>query len=340
MAWYSTLSPTSEPSVSTSYGRSGNGIRLHSGAHVYKSLPDRATLIVGFSFRAMTFVAGKRMCFFRDEETTQMYLEVGASGLIYIKRGDGTTLGVSTNALSPAQFYYLEFKVTISNTSGSYELRVKRSLDSVGVESTGSLLDTQVSTNARVNIFGLGGGNPSDSADNAFDFDDIYILDTNGTRNNDFLGPSGVDILFPNAVGTYSQWSPVGDSPNWDATYDGTTPDGDTSYVTRSAVSVGTDTYNYQNMRNLPGDIFGLGIHTYARKEYGNSAGIKSVIRGGTLDSIGGTVRVINDPLYLQTDYKYHVDIYETNPSGYSGTPEWMVGAINSSEYGMVVHKP
>lgn len=328
--WHAVYYTNTEPLISTSAGRSQNGLRLSKGAHAYMTIPDTQTLIVGFSFRPQE-LANKTICFFRDEETVQVSLTLGASGLIHVNRGHSTILATSTNPLQTGQFYYIEFKVTVSNTNGSFELRVKRSPDSVGTEATATLQDTQVSPNARINVFGLGGGTASDSSTNSFDYDDIYIADTSGTRNNNFLGPAGVNVIFPNGIGTITQW---GGSY---ADVDETTPDDDSTYTILGGTSKATITYNYQDIRDLPGDIFGLAIRTYARKEYGNTAAIRNAFLSGTMDSRGGTVYVQTTPLYLETDYTYHSgDIYETNPAAIAAPGTWTPSAVNSGQWGHV----
>jgi len=334
--WSTAYYSSTEPQVTTAAGRAGNGLRLESGAHVHKVIPDRQTVIVGFSFRANTISTPKRVCFFRDEETMQIYLELAPSGLLYIKRGDGTILGISTNTYAIGQFYYIEFKIKISNTVGSFELRTKRSRGAVGVEATATNIDTQFSNNARINVVGFGGGTAGEGP-NAFDYDDIVILDDQGSYANDFLGPKAVDVIFPNGIGTYTTWNPIGVSPGWEAVND-TAPDDDSTYVTTSATARGTETYQYQNVRGTTiGGIVALAISTLARKEYGNTAAIRNALLPGTIDGYGGTVRIASEPMYLQTDYAYHTDIFEKNPSG---DAVWTPLAVNALEGGYIVHKP
>jgi hypothetical protein len=98
------------------------------------------------------------------------------------------------------QFNYFEIKATIHDTTGSIELRIN------GVPALNLVnQDTRNAGTGVVNAIRIGGTN---SFGPIWAMDDLYICNTSGSTNNDFLGDIRVDTLYPNADGTYSQWTP------------------------------------------------------------------------------------------------------------------------------------
>ena len=93
------------------------------------------------------------------------------------------------------QWHYFEVKVVCHDTAGYYQVRI----DGVTVLS-GTNVDTRAGADTRFVRFRM---------DEYYQYmDDIYICDTDGTANNDFLGQILVEAIFPNADGDNSDWTP------------------------------------------------------------------------------------------------------------------------------------
>jgi len=104
---------------------------------------------------------------------------------------------------------YFEWKVTIDNSAGTFSLRYFTPKSKAGVQtatwdSATSGLDTQEQSTAGANRFGITADNESNA--NSTQWDDIYVCDDTGTKNNDFLGPIVIERQRVNGDGTTTDW--------------------------------------------------------------------------------------------------------------------------------------
>jgi hypothetical protein len=240
-------------------------------------------------------------------------------GTISVLRGGSTVLSTSASPITFASFGYLEWKFTIDDASGSYEVRYNGAMIT-----NGSGADTRNGANATANQFQLRaaatpGGN--------FDFEDLYILDSTGSTNNNFLGDVRVDTYLPNGNGNSSQL--VGsdaDSTDNYALVDETLQNGDTDYV-QSATVNNKDTYAFTDMSHTPASIFGVQINMIAKKDDSGTRSICSVTRSGGSDTDGATQA-------LSTSYLCYREIRETDPNTAAA---WTRANLNSAEFGVKV---
>ena len=309
------------PTISLTAGRKGYGLLLQSDGNVYKSIPDTQTLTTGFAFRC-TQLSENRILAYRDEGVVQLYLMLLSSGRLGVYRGDGVLLGLSTTVIAPSKFYYIEFNATIAHTNGVIQLRI-------GGTSELSLTfqNTQFSGVLRANIVGFGSFNAL--AHGEFHIDDIVI--TNGA----LLGPQKIDVIRPNGgvLGYTANMSAVGGAGSLYQAINDTTPDSDTSYIYSPSAQSGSGAFfEYENIANVTGGaVHAIAVHTYVRKEYGNTRGFQTGLFPGTHDGAAGNLQYYDDPLYIETEYAYHSSLYDSNP-GTSGT--WTVGSVNALKAG------
>lgn len=154
----------------------------------------------------------------------QLTMMVDSGGNILVYRGNyATLLGTSSGfTMAINQWYYFELKATMATSAtGSVSLRVGGStiLSLSGIQ-------TASTSNPWVNCVNL-------LSQQQCRFDDLYVCDTTGSTNNDFLGDHKVVTVFPSANGRISQWgTQVGGTASqpWTAVNE-TDPDGDTSYI-------------------------------------------------------------------------------------------------------------
>jgi hypothetical protein len=251
---------------------------------------------------------------FLDGNTSQVYVEMSnATNQMRIKRGDGTTLATGSFQPIANMWYYVEFKATIHPTSGSVELRINgqtiASATNVNTRNSTANQITKITYGAF--IFSWDG----------IRLDDLYINDGTGTSNNDFLGDVRVIGLFPNASGTYTQWSGSA-TPNW-ANVDEVPPNNDTDYNFTATVG-NKDSYNLTDI-TISGTVIGVQVGGRFRKDDAGSA----TVRLFTL--LGANVSNEATEIVLDT-YKDYLYVPRTlDPAGNA----WTVANVNALEVGI-----
>lgn len=285
------------------------------------TLDSQATWTVGLAMKLASLPASARVLIaFTDTATAQCDLRLNADGTVSVTR-NGTSLGTSSSALSTGSYFYLEFKVTISDAAGAAEVRVNGS-------NTGWLnltsVDTKNTANASANGIGILSGASSWAS---VDVDDLYICDATGSANTGFLGDSRVDSFLPNGNGNSSQMTGSdADSTDNYLLVDDTAPDDDSTYVQSSTASQ-KDTYAFADMTHTPSSIFGVQVNMTAKKDDAGSRSIASVTRSGGSDTNGTTQA-------LSTAYVNYRQIVEQDPNTAAA---WTKTAFNAAEFGHIV---
>lgn len=185
-----------------------------------KALADHASWVVGLAIRFTSFTQHNFLeCY--DGATLQLAVRSNTDGTLSVLRGT-TVLGTTTAQMSSGTWYYVEFKFTINNTTGSFALRWAAT---VPAQLSQSSIDTQEGSNANVDRFRF----------KLYDeyLDDIYILTQEGAVNDVLafdasgLYVEGLDLT---ADGTYTDWtSSLGTS--WQALANQTYTTQDDNYV-------------------------------------------------------------------------------------------------------------
>jgi hypothetical protein len=99
--------------------------------------------------------------------------------------------------------FYLELKVVIHDTTGSYEIRIN---GQTLVSQTN--IDTKLTSDANVDRIRFGTFNSTGSgSDEGNRITDLYVCDDSGSVNNTFLGPVRVLSLHPDADGDDEDWT-------------------------------------------------------------------------------------------------------------------------------------
>jgi hypothetical protein len=305
--------------IQAATGRRGTqALKLNATATVTKTLDAQATCIIGFSFNAPTLPgADAAILIFLDAGVNQCDLRMRADGTLRATR-NGTALGTSSSALSAGTTYYIEVKVLISDAAGTFEVRVNGS-------NTGWLAltsqDTKNTANATANQFSLSGPVTGTL------FDDLYVCDSAGSTNNNFLGDIRVDAYVPSGNGNSSQL--VGSDSNSVDNYllvDEALYNTDTDYV-QSATAAQKDTYAFTDMSHTPASIFGLQVNMIGKKDDSGNRSICSVIRSGGADTDGTSQA-------LSTTYVDYMQVSETDPNTAAA---WTKTNLNSAEFGVKV---
>ena len=279
-----------------------------------KTLSAKASWIVGFSYRPTVLppTASAIICSWLDVSTVQCTLSLNTNGTLVLSGGGGT----STFALGANQEYYIEWKVTIADsiTAGSCKVRV----NGVDVITAPAGADMKATANATADGFRFGALNQQMTVD----YDDLYICDQSGTTNNDFLGDIRVDTLFPNADGTYSQFTPS-TGTNHSALVDEATPN-TTDY--NFALTPGLrDSYAFQDLPSLVSPIvYGVQVNAALLKDDAGNKQVALFTKTGAENSDGATFA-------LGTSQTYVSQIFERN---LNGTADWTQASVNAAEFG------
>lgn len=296
----------------------GKSLRLGSNARTFTvpAFGNKTTIVVGFGLKVASFAITQTILTLFDGSTNHINIRlVATSGEFEIRRS-GTTLATTSGAaLTPNVWGYVELKVTIDDSTGSYELRVN------GVnEASASGVDTRNAGNASVDRVQFAG---SASASSNVYFDDIYILDTSGSLNNDFLGSQKVVAIYPSAAGDSTQFAPSAGN-NYQAV-DDNPPDDDSTYV-ESGTSSQLDLYNFDDT-SLVG-VKGVQINARCKETDGTPFSVHLVAKSGATQSDGSAIAVGS------TNYLTRTRIVETDPDT---SAAWTDGGIDSAQFGVKV---
>jgi len=306
-------------------GRDGIGQALYmpessSVASVNFRFPSALqTVIVGFSFKYFVHVTGLTpfLFFFSDETpSTQMQFNLTPGGGINIKRGAITAIASSRKHLSQDTWYHVEVKYHVDDSVGTVELRINGGTDSdnwinFGPGDTNNLgPDTCTSVSLAGSTLG-------------HVFDDAYVMDTTGSRLNDFIGDNFIEMLKPDGVGNDAAWTPLAGT-NWEAV-DETIPDRVTTAV--DAVDDGTeDRHTHANFSaTIPTFIHAVAVNLHAQKIVTGSRNVKAIAFDGTTEGFGA------DKFPTVGTYTWHQHIFEDHPTG---AAVWTGAEVNSGEFG------
>lgn len=309
-------------------GGTASGNRL---AKVFDSpAPSGTTCIFGFAFKVtggafatlqVSTTEGNNssnvLWSLWKSNTNHVWCRINTNGTVSVYNGS-TLLGTSASALTHNTFQYLEFKIVIDNSSGSIEMRVDGS-NSGWLNLTSK--DTQNGSSTDWDELRLW-GSASAGTSPQFIVDDVYVLDGSGSTSNDFLGDLRVDVSYPNAAGSHSDWTRSTGADQW-ATVDEALVNSDTDYNSTATVN-NIDTLNFPNAPVTGADIFAINVKMAVRKSDAGSAGIKAAVRIGGTDFLG-------DERTVPSSYVYKQQLWDRKPSDGSA---WTDTDFNSSEFG------
>jgi len=276
------------------------------------------TVVVGFALRVdNTLNADHRGFRLLRLTEVQCSVVVNSDGSISVRRGDynGTVLGTSAASLiSPDQWFYVEFKIVIHDSTGSFEVHVDESsiLSGSGVD-TKNLSDAGVDT---VEFRGFYTGSINMS------IDDVYIEDV------DFFGDCRVDVLYPDGSGDYAQWTSDPSGDNYENVDDDGDMDDDTTHNATGVVDE-KDSFTFDDLTSMPtADIHAVAVSIAARKDDAGAHNIKALCRIDSTDYVGSDMGIFDEYWIFQM-------IWNNPPSALSD--DWTEDGINGAEFGVKI---
>jgi hypothetical protein len=272
------------------------------------------TFIHGFALSVISSPSATTTIFgYFDNATTQVELRINSSRQLIISR-NGTTLGTTTAALTLNTYYYIEVKIKIDDTTGTYEIMID---GTSALSGTGA--DTKNTANAYIDRFQFLPGGAANSL--GVNIDDMVFQDDATTPS--YQGDCRVIALFPNAAGTYTQWTRSTGANSW-ANVDDLPPNSDTDY--NSSTTAGDkDTYNFASF-GVTGTIIGVQVSHFARKDDVAVRKIKALVRSGGADYLGGT------EFTMTSSYKYYQTRFMVDPAT---SAAWTSTNLDAAEFGM-----
>ncbi len=309
--------------ITAGLGRFGSqGVDLlTNNSFIRRPIPNTdLTIILGMAIDPNTLTGADNDWFvtlFSDSNTfTQFTFGLRVDGSIGAYRGQVTTLLGQTapNILTPTQtFHYLELKVLISDTVGTVDVVV----DDVNVLALTGQDTRQGGTNAWIDGVDYRGANGF-----GWRGDDLYIANTDGGLNNDFLGDVTVETKYPNAEGTTIQWTPSTGTDN-SATIDEQPPDG--VDINSDSTPGNIDMYETQNITDVSNTIYGVQVMSTIKKD---TAGARKFLH--RIDS--NAVIQTKDDQVLTTGTQYLYNMIEADPDGGA---LWTGAKYNAAEFGV-----
>lgn len=273
------------------------------------------TLICGIAIRLTSLPASiSRLFSFYDGSTEGVNIRVKADGTIAAYLGISTLLGTSTSQLTAGDWYFIELKVLTDNSAGTVDVLVNSS-NWLSLTSQ----DTQPGANAYHTAVRLG---QHDGA-TFTRFDDWYVLDSTGSKNNAPLGNRRVDALHPDGAGDDTNWTPSAGS-NYQNVDDGALLDEDTTY-NETSTDAHDDLFTYDD---LPGDaasVDGVMVITETRVTTGSMDLSQNIKSGGT--EYPGTPETV-----VSTSYITMTRLEEDDPDT---AVAWTPSGVNNAQFGV-----
>jgi hypothetical protein len=318
------VAPTASTTTPYSAGKSlATGVQPAGTAQLARlsqAIPSLGTVYFGFAFSVLTRPASSDNPIIRlmgDGGTTEhVRLTLPVSGPIVLGRAT-TALGALTLSPVLTQWYYLEFRVTLSDTVGEIVCRIDgnadTSLTNVDTKNggTGTVFDS-------INI-GIQSG--SSGVSGSILYDDFYICDTAGTRNNTFIGPIRIQTLSPNAAGADTGLTPLSGSNYQNVS------DQNAATYNYSATIGARDTYALPDLVVGTTSVLAVRNVVAGQNSDAGAGGFKPVVRSG------GTVYY--DPVTVgATNRVYSQAVRETDPAT---SAAWTVPNVNALQVGAEV---
>jgi hypothetical protein len=300
-------------------GRNGGNCLLFSGtgSFVHRNYGgSSATAVQGAALYWGSFFPDNAWMVFGEVSGALWHLELktDTAGHLYVRHsGTGAVLATSSKVLALSTFYYVEFKVTVHDTTGAFEVRVNSE-----TWVSGSGIDTRNGGAGIIDRARLGG-----FVNLSYNWraDDWYVCDGTTGLHNTFLGDVRCEVISPSGAGAHTDWSPSAGA-NY-TTVDEKPANSDTDYNS-SSTAAQIDTFAFGDLAEATADIFAVQHYLFSRKDDAGSRTIRPKIRISGTDYSGANIAVTDT-------YKYDTEIVEQSPAT---STDWTVSEVNGAEFG------
>jgi hypothetical protein len=295
-------------------------VKMHS-----PELPPRQTMVAGFAAKFLGVVSANPwefMAFQRQfNHLAKILVNQDRSISIYTA---GATVATSNPGLyTSGEWRFWELKTTPDPTNGYVEVR----LDGATVLTySGPVYNSTYPDFSDIDGLRLSGQELG-----YLYIDDLYILETSGDKNNDFLGPVVVDTLQVTGQGNYAEWTPSGETFNYQCVDDYAPMGGATKYIKSETVDE-RDSYAFTDL-NIDRAIHGVQFEILGARDSAYRCKVAQFFRDKSgVDHYSGEkfLGLSGDPTVFP--FPATTTIWELNPE--TGE-KWTAGDINSGEFGI-----
>jgi len=300
----------------------GYAIKLFPGTNVYwqtHPLTTDRTLIVGTALYLGTRNGANpaRLFTMYDGDNLEgMNLRLNDDAeYLEVWRGN-TLLNILTGQMIPeAEWFYIEFKVYCDDSAGTWEVRLNGNLlgNDSGVDTKGSITNYHQAVRWDTNY-------------SQIQYDDIYVCDGTGTKNNDFLGVMRVVPGWPGTDHTI-EWETMVGAPDHSRAVNEIESDDDSLYIEDDDTG-NRDIFDYENIIESLGPVAGVMLSTLCRETDAQNFDLINVVRSG------GTEYDQPSQQVGSTSYVHRYDILESDPD--TGL-DWTQATVNAAQFGVKV---
>lgn len=291
----------------------------------------QSTWIIGAAVKTVSWPDASRPdtqggpCIFSLRVSGNLVFELrqNSGGALFVSRNT-TAIGSAGAVMSSTTFSFLELKVTVHPTAGSYEVRLNgvTYLSGSGVNTSGQGGTTadSIDLGTRLNTGAIACAETW--------YDDMYIADGTGSGLSirDFVGDCRPYELLPAGNGTFSDWAQTGGTGGSPYTAVNDTPNnGDTSYLASGTINART-TLTYPPAP--AGTIKAVIMAPWFRKDDANSHTVAARVYRAGVESTSAQTALPG------TSYTMKQIVMETDPADGSA---WTTSKISASEFGLVV---
>jgi hypothetical protein len=305
---------------------SGNCIRLDSSSTFFITpvLTTSRTLICGFAFKLRDVDSGITLCDFRASDNDgwvsgwqmlnfRINTVNGANQISFYR---ATAINDTSNGvdIQPDTWYYFEAKVYCDETNGTWVVKID------GNEVMNGTGDTQLMAahnyHSRIMWSMIASGD-------LLYIDDVYICDTEGSKNNDFLGTCNVVTIRPDGD-VISDWQPDTGGTLYTQIDEMIQ---DSSYIS-NATSGNQATFTFNSMASVSGAIAGVMLNTDCILSGNLTKHPFTLTQNGSGGSIGDASGVVPSVNLITT-----TEIFEEDADG----NVWTETTVNDARFGVEI---
>jgi hypothetical protein len=315
------------PTVSTTIARTGaRSARIFQSAgagnvsYLQYTVNNKVSGVIHFSWYTPTLWSGLPIIQLLDNGTLHGEVRMRADGRFDLYTV-GTLRATGTFVYAINTHVHLQIKFTIADAGGLIELRVNGAT-SADATYTG---DTRNGANAFITETRIGHCSGAINTTGVASYvDDVFIVDTAGSVNNDYCGDVECRYLRPTGAGSQQDWTIAGSAPAATAHQSvNETPVDDGVTLLQTANPNDRFLLALADLSNTTPTVFAVATNLRAQKASAATREIKSTMKLGGSTTLGGLHT-------LSTSWLTHQDIRETDPAG----NPWTGANVNASELG------
>lgn len=309
----------------------GNAGGTQSTVLVTPPIGSGNTIVIGYGFKYVSHLTspntGNQGVYCETGADEQFHIETestsGTGFRFHLKRG--ATIVATSSYFDFGVWHYFEWKVTVrTGVNGAYELRHNGVADI-----SGSGVDLADDGTDGWDTFAW---RYTSNASNTIHYDDCYVCDGTGAKNNDFLGPSIVEVAEVNADGTTNNWTNNGTGANYTSVDDvgSSNPDDVGAGGTNgSDTNAQQDLYNLTDLTQITGTIHAVQLGVQLGMAAAGTRTVKTKYRDPDTTVVDGDSHVVDSTVFDE-----FTQVFDNNPNTAAA---WDVTDIDDGQFGVEV---